>query len=93
MSLGVKMVDLDRFLENSVEKSEKRWRIGNLFNRSLSKNYKISSFKNLQRPEAVAMLVSFPKNVHTLVSANEIPRYSRFSEKGWKTSKIRKLTR
>ena len=51
MSLGVKMVDLDRFLENSVEKSEKRWRIGNLFNRSLSKNYMISSFKKFTTPE------------------------------------------
>ena len=82
MSLGVKKVDLERFLENLVEKSEKRWRIGNLFNRSLSKNYKISSFKNLQRPEAVAMLVSFPKNVHKLRSEEEIPSYDRLSEKG-----------
>jgi len=39
------------------------------------------------------MLVSFPTNVHMLLSAKEIPRYGRFSEKGSKTSKIIKLTR
>jgi len=39
------------------------------------------------------MLVSFPTNVHKLLSAKEIPRYGRFSEKASKTSKIRKLTR
>jgi len=49
----------------------------------------ISVFKkNFQRLEAVAMLVSFPTNVHKLLSAKGIPRYGRFSEKGSKTSKI-----
>jgi len=49
--------------------------------------------KNFQRLEAVAMLVCFPTNVHELLSAKQSPRYGRFSEKGSKTSKIRKLTR
>jgi len=39
------------------------------------------------------MLVSFPTNVHKLISAKQSPRYGRFSEKGSKTSKIRKLTK
>jgi len=39
------------------------------------------------------MLVSFPTNVDKIPSAKDIPRYDRFSEKGSKTSKIRKLTR
>jgi len=58
------------------------------------KRYNISSFnKNFQQVEAVAMLLSFPTNFHKLLSAKEIPRYGRFSEKGLKTSKIRKLIR
>jgi len=39
------------------------------------------------------MLVSFPTNIHKLLSAKEIPRYGRFREKGSKTSEIQKLTR
>jgi len=45
-------------------------------------------FKNLQPLEAVAVLVSFPTNVHKLQSAKEIPRYGRFSEKGEKQVKF-----
>jgi len=41
----------------------------------------------------VAMLISFPTNVRKLPPDKEIPSYGRFSEKGSKTSKIRKLTR
>jgi len=37
------------------------------------------------------MLVIFPTNVHKLLTAKQSPRYGRFSEKGWKTSKIWKL--
>jgi len=44
--------------------------------------------KNFQRLEAINMLLSFPTNVDKLLSAKEIPRYGRFSEKGSKTSKI-----
>jgi len=39
------------------------------------------------------MLVSFQKNAQKLLSVKEMPRYGRFSEKGYKTSKIRNLTR
>jgi len=39
------------------------------------------------------MLVSFPTNVHKFPPGKEIPSYGRFSEKGSKTSKIRKLTK
>jgi len=44
-------------------------------------------------PEAVAMLVSFPTNVHKLRLEEDIPGYDRFSEKGSKTSKNPKFNR
>jgi len=44
--------------------------------------------KNFQPLEAVAILVSFPTNVHKLQSAKEIPRYGRFREKGQKQVKF-----
>ena len=55
------------------------------------KKIRFIRLNNFQRPEAVAMLVSFPKNVHKLRSEEDIPSYDRFSEKGSKTSKNPKI--
>jgi len=63
-----------------------------LSNGLLQKVSNISLFKNFRRLEVVAMLVSFPTNVHKLRSDEDIPSYGRFIEKGAKTSKTRKLT-
>jgi len=59
----------------------------------LPKDPRFYLLKNFQSPEVVGMLVSFPTNVHEFQSVKHIPSYGRFSEKGSKTSKIRKLPR
>ena len=82
----LKKVDLERFLENSVDNGSRSFLI-ELF----PKNIRFLRLKNFQRPEAVAMLVSFPTNVHKLRSEEDIPSYDRFSEKGSKTSKNPKI--
>jgi len=57
------------------------------------KNIRFLRLKNFQRPEAVALLVSFQTNVHKLRSEDDIPSYDRFSEKGSKTSKNPKINK
>ena len=56
-------------------------------------NIRFLRLKTFQRPEAVAMLVSFPTNVQRLRSEEEIQSYDRFSEKGSKTSKNPKINK
>ncbi|KEH38898.1 hypothetical protein MTR_2g084470 [Medicago truncatula] len=48
--------------------------------------------KKFRLIEVISMLASFPTNVHKLLPDKDIPSYGRFSEKGSKTCKIRKLT-